>query len=173
MQYLFLNLSDRCPGYPPAIHYKYLINFCTFVHESPADSSLCSTPHSAGYTLKLHYTELIPAKAKPHVIVLSCLTSATTYLHILDKMSVILYFMKFLNTDATIEMAQRHYIVSCWHAQGTWKRHHTNTLCKLTVISCHLASDQTLSCGSLLSHFLNKSSTFESQIARRLSVSRR
>lgn len=36
-----------------------------------------------------------------------------------------------------------------------------------------MASDQTLSCRNLLSHCLNKSSTFETQIERTLNVSRR
>lgn len=77
MQYLFSEYL--CTS---SIRYTYPINFCPFVPESPTDFSLYSIPRSACYTLKMHYIELIPAKPKPHVLVLSCITSATTYLHI-------------------------------------------------------------------------------------------
>lgn len=74
--------------------------------------------------------------------------------------SIILHFMKCLNIDSTIWRAQRHYSRD-YHA-GTPKEPAqctTLTHCISLVISSHLASDQTLSRGSLLSHLLNRSST--------------
>lgn len=54
---------------------------------------------------------------------------------ILNIMSVIWHFMKFLNTDSTIWRAWGHhsrdYLVSRWHSQGTCRMHHTNRLSKL------------------------------------------